>query len=328
MKQYGDPPSPGGAPVIANGYLQKAESQQAEDAVVDHLVAELEQNGVVVLPPLFTPLQIEAMQSAFEARLGGMRWNDLDGYEKEPLRDVLQDVLMLEQGFVNLALHPLVAKTLKRYIGSGFALTEAKGWRSLPTKRDFQGWHGDYWYDETKVQGIAKEVKLAMYLTNVRSGAFNYIKGSHQKQHPRVVQNSELEDVPKSSILEILGVAGTAFLFDSSGIHKQGVPILQPRRAVFYNYHDPQVPLAKEAVDYYRYHPLALNAAFLGNLSEEDQRILGFGNTTRYVPAFRRTTEYKNLYKAFSLAFGARLAIADVHERSVERIKRVLKLKR
>ena len=39
---------------------------------------------------------------------------------------------------------------------------------------------------------IPKEVKLAIYLTEVRSGGFNYIKGSHRKQHPRLVKNSEL----------------------------------------------------------------------------------------------------------------------------------------
>ena len=79
-----------------------------------------------------------------------------------------------------------------------------------------------------------------------------------------------------------MGPAGSAFLFDTSGTHRQGVPMLEPRQAVFYNYHDPDVPLQQEDIDYYRYHPLLLNAAFLGGLSPEDQRILGFGNKTNY----------------------------------------------
>jgi hypothetical protein len=301
--------------------------KESEDAVADKILAELQQNGVVVLPPLFTGEQIEQMRKAFESRLQGMRWNDLDGFEVEAHRDVIQDVLTLEQGMVDLAINPIVASVLKRYIGPDFALTEAKGWKSLPSKRDFQGWHGDYWYDDTKVPYIAKEVKLAMYLTDVRSGAFNYIRGSHQKQHPRLVENREVKDVPKSVITEVVGPAGTAFLFDSSGIHKQGVPILEERMALFYNYHDPRTPLAKEALDYYRYHPLMLNAAFLGNLSKEAERILGFGNKVRYKPAFRRTTEHKLLYRTFSLAFSASVTVDDFRERVQERVNRILKRK-
>jgi hypothetical protein len=296
----------------------------ADDRLAEKLAAELDQNGIVVLPPLFSPDQLRDMRKSFETRLHGIRWNDLDGYEKEPLRRVVQDVLTVEQGFVDLAVHPLVTGIIRRYIGPNFALTEAKGWKSLPTKRDFQGWHGDYWYDETKVTGIAKEVKMAMYLTDVRTGAFNYMQGSHQKQHPRVVSNRELSEVSESQIREALGPAGTAFLFDSSGIHKQGVPILEPRLAVFYNYHDPNVQLAKEALDYYRYHPLLLNAAFLGDLSPEAQRVLGFGNKIRYKPAFLRPTKHKFLYKTFDLAFGATVKVEDFCERAGNRLSRVL----
>lgn len=304
-----------------------ASPRVADEVTVKHLVSELRQNGVVVLPPLFTDQQIADMRKAFEARLHGVRWNDLDGYEREPLRHVLQEVLTLEQGFLDLAVHPLVADTLRTYIGRDFALTEAKGWKSLPTKRDFQGWHGDYWFDEKKVEGIAKEVKVAMYLTDVQSGAFNYLKGSHQKQQPRVVQTREVEDLISSNVLEIKGKAGTAFMFDSSGIHKQAVPILEPRYAVFYNYHDPKVPLAREAIDYYRYHPLMLNAAFLGDLSAESQRILGFGNKIRYLPAFQRATEHRHFYKTIERMFGACIWVSDFHERAVDRINRILQRK-
>jgi hypothetical protein len=327
MKEFRGTPARYPLTAALNDVDKRSQPEQEADRIVDRLVRDLEENGIAVLPALFTTEQIRDMRRAFEAPLRGMRWNDLDGYEKEPLREVIQDVLTVEQGFVDLAIHPFVAKTLARYLGTDFALTEAKGWKSLITKRDFQGWHGDYWYDETKVSGIAKEVKLAMYLTDVRSGAFNYIKGSHQRQHPRLVENNEVRDVPQGSIQEVVGPAGTAFLFDSSGIHKQGVPILEPRLAVFYNYHDPKVQLAKEALDYYRYHPLVLNAAFLGGLSEEAQRILGFGNKIRYIPAFRRTTKYKLFYKTFEKAFAVMIAMSDLRERVGERLSRVLKRK-
>jgi hypothetical protein len=233
------------------------------------------------------------MQRSFAARLKRMRWNNVDGYEKiERYRHMLPDVLQLHQGFVDLALHPLVKEVARAYVGDQVELTEAKGWLSKPTKRDFHGWHGDAWYDQEKAQGIPRELKLAFYLTDVKSGEFCYYRGSHGKQHPRTVRRWEMDDIPVGKIERVLGPAGTAVLFDTSGIHRQAVPILEPRQAVFYNYHDPNVPLQREDVEYYRYHPLLLNAAFLGGLGSDDMKLLGFGNKTNYVEGFERQSKH------------------------------------
>src|SRR5437016_2958625 len=107
------------------------------------------------------------MQAAFAARLKRMRWNDNDGYERtERYRFMVQDVLTLAQGFVDIGLHPLVKEALRKYLGGPFELVEAKGWRSLPTKKDFHGWHGDSWYAQDKIkERIPREVKLAFYLS-------------------------------------------------------------------------------------------------------------------------------------------------------------------
>ena len=287
------------------------------------LASELETNGIVVLPGLLNLEQLRDMQKAFASRLRRMRWNNLEGYQKtERYRHMVEDVLQLDQGFVDLALHPLVKQILSRYLGDTYELTEAKGWKSVPTKRDFHGWHGDAWYDQNSTTEIHREVKLAFYLTDVRSGAFNFIKGSHQKHHPRSVKNYEVKDFDSSQFAELTGPAGTAFLFDTSGIHRQGVPMLEPRQAVFYNYHDPSVRLQQEDVDYYRYHPLLLNAAFLGNLSAEDQRILGFGNKTNFQPAFERQAQSPFGYGVFSTAFSVQLRLRELRARTTGRLKR------
>lgn len=290
---------------------------------VDQLAAELDQNGIVVLHNLLSPEQLGGMQRAFASRLRRLRWNNFDGYQKtEPYRLMVEDVLTLDQGFVDLALHPIVKEVLHRYLGDEFELTEAKGWKSIPTKRDFHGWHGDAWYDQTHHQAeIPREVKLAMYLTDVKSGAFNFIRGSHRKQHPRMVPGSELKDVSASEIVEVKGVAGTAFLFDTSGIHRQGVPMLEPRQAIFYNYHDPQVRLQKEDVEFYRYHPLLLNASFLGGLSVDDQRILGFGNKTNYIPAWERPASHSLLQNVFRITHSTQLWAAKYKERVAARLR-------
>lgn len=296
---------------------------------IDALVSELEANGIVVLPNLLSAEQLRDMQKAFAVKLRRLRWNNIDGYQKtEIYRHMVEDVLLLDQGFVDLALHPLVKDILNSYLGTNYELTEAKGWKSVPTTRDFHGWHGDAWYDQTSASEIHREVKLAFYLTDVCSGAFNYIKGSHRQEHPRIVKNQEVNDLLASRLVELTGPAGTAFLFDSSGIHRQGVPILEPRHAVFLNYHDPGVRLQRDDVTYYRYHPLILNAAFLGNLSTEDQRILGFGNKTNFQPAFERPGRIPISYKTVNAALNAQLRIGNLIERISVRLRGVLRTPR
>jgi hypothetical protein len=71
------------------------------------LLAGLERDGIAVLPQSVAGEELRAMQSAFEARLQHVRWNDTDGYEKERFRQQLEDVLTLDQGFVDAALHPI-----------------------------------------------------------------------------------------------------------------------------------------------------------------------------------------------------------------------------
>lgn len=296
-----------------------------DNSVVDEMVSGLEQDGVVSVPKLLGADDLASMQRAFNARLSRLRWNNLDGYHKtEPYRHMVEDVLTLEQGFLDAAIHPILKGVLRRYLGR-FALVEARGWRSLPTRRDFHGWHGDEWYDQQATDAIPREVKLGFFLTDVRSGAFNYIKGTHRRTPPRRIRTLDLPDVPPSQIAQLSGPAGTAFLFDTSGIHRQGVPLLEPRHVVFFNYHDPLVRLQTDDVVAYRYHPLLLNAAFLGNLSEEDRCILGFGDKTNYAPAFELPSRHKRLDRVFSRVHDANLRIHDLRERLLARLNRSIR---
>lgn len=303
--------------------LAPTHSAQAET-----LASELERNGVVALPSLLTAEQLRGMQAAFAARLRRLRWNQFEGYQRtEPYRLMVEDVLLLDQGFVDLAVHPLVKEILARYLGPNYALTEAKGWKSLPTKRDFHSWHGDMWYDQNVEKEIHREIKLAMYLTDVHSGAFNVIKGTHQKQHPHNLKRAEIKELPMSERIELMGPAGTAFLFDTSVVHRQGIPMLEPRQALFYAYHDPSVPLQEEDIYYNRYHPLYLNAAFLGGLSPEDQRVLGFGNKTNFQPAFTRHDSPPLTYRAYCASLSVSLRWEQFRERMAARWRRALGLK-
>lgn len=292
-------------------------------ATVADLSSELEANGLVVLPNLFSAVQLREMQDAFEARLCRLRWNNFDGYQRTELyRHMVEDVLMLAQGFVDLAIHPLVKGILNRYLGSSYRLTEAKGWRSLATKRDFHGWHGDMWYDKRTETTIHREIKLGMYLTEVRSGAFNVIRGSHCRQHPHNLRKEEVRALPLSELVELKGPAGTVFMFDTSIIHRQGLPMLEPRRAIFYAYHDPKIPLQEEDIAYNRYHPLYLNAAFLGNLSPDDQRVLGFGDKSNSQPRFVRPDAPQFFYSLLNASQEARLRFEEIYERLKGRLQK------
>ena len=146
------------------------------------------------------------MQEAFEARLVRMRWNDVDGFEKtERYRHMVQDVLTLDQGFVDVALHPVVKEVLTRVPGTALPAGRGQGLEVPADGRDFHGWHGDAWYDQSGVRDIPREVKLAVYLTDVKSGAFHYIKGSHRKQHPRPVPRRGAARCPQDVVVAATG---------------------------------------------------------------------------------------------------------------------------
>lgn len=310
---------------ILESRATSASTPTAPGTSVRDIVQALETDGCVRLPPLFSGDVLREMQSAFAGRLRNLRWNNCDGYERgERMRLTVADVLTLSQGFVDLALHPLVIAVLDEYLGKTYSLNEAKGWKSLPTRRDFHGWHSDMWYDQTKITDrVPREVKVAFYLTDVTSGAFQYIKGSHGKA-PFHLKKDDVAALPLDRLEEFTGPAGTAVMFDTSGIHRQAVPILEPRQAVFYNYHDSSIPLQQEDVEYYRYHPLLLNAAFLGNLTPEAMRILGFGDTTHYQANFARTPAHRWLQGTMNALFGAKLWLGDWSGRVFGKLRRLL----
>lgn len=288
-------------------------------------VRALETDGCVRLPRLVDGDTFREMQDVFASRLRSMRWNNCDGYERgERMRLTVQDVLTLSQGFVDLALHPLITSVLDDYLGTNYCLCEAKGWKSLPTTRDFHGWHSDMWYDQSKVADrVPREVKVALYLTDVTSGAFQYIKGSQGKP-PHHLKKDDVASLPLDQLEEFTGPAGTVVMFDTSGVHRQAVPILEPRHAIFYNYHDSAIPLQEEDVEYYRYHPLLLNAAFLRDMTPESMRILGFGDKTHYQAGFARSHSHPWFHGTMTSLFGAKLWLNEWNARVLGKLGRVL----
>ena len=247
----------------------------------DAIVAALERDGIAPITGLITPEALGAMRAAYQRVLEHLAWSTTRGYQQtDPYRRMVEDILTLDPTFQALALHPRLQVILREYLGPEYVLTEVKGWETVATRADFHGWHNDAWYDH-ELPEVPREVKLGVYLTDVETGHFAYIKGSHLNNRHRHWNEREISGM-RDRIADMKGPAGSTFLFDTAGIHRQSSPVLKPRWVVMYNYHDIRVPLQKLDLSAYRYHPLILNAAFLGGLSAEEQRILGFGNQSQY----------------------------------------------
>jgi hypothetical protein len=296
-------------------------------ATADRVFAQLEQDGIAPLPAMLAPEALAGLQDSFERVLARPAFNTWVGYEQnEKWRLLVENALTVDPAVVGLALDPLLKSVLRRYIGPSFALTEARGWKTIRTTADFHGWHNDAWCDESKVDlsRRPREIKLAMYLTDVESGHFSYIAGSHTHAGPSRHWTEAEVAAMASRRRDMKGPAGSAFLFDTAGVHRQTTPVLKPRNVLFLNFHDPAVAIQALDVEHGRYQPLLLNAAFLPEMDDEDRRILGFGarkgravrDCTVGRPRIRR---YPVLHGGVSMALAARLEIQEL-QRQVRRV--------
>jgi hypothetical protein len=244
-------------------------------ACPDSILDDLERDGVVVLDDVLNDADFRHARDAFAAAAERLSWNTQPGFfHTDPFRRMVPDVLRLDEAFVALATAPTLLDVCSRYIGSNFILTEAKGWRSNPTRRDFHGWHNDAWY-APELSAVPRQLKLGVYLSDVTTGAFQYRLGSHKKHRPRHWTDEGAND--EGPLKGVLGPAGTVFLFDSSGVHRQETPIVTARDAAFLVFHDPDVPLQSDDLVADRYHPLIVNTASLSDLDAEQLRSLGVG---------------------------------------------------
>ena len=293
------------------------------------LLDELHSKGVVLLPPLLAEDQLVAMRSAFAARLKYPTFNTWKGYEQnERWRKLVEDCLALDRGFVELALQPDLHGLLAAYLGPNYVLTEARGWETIATRRNFHGWHNDAWYEES--QAITpRQIKLGVYLSQVDSGQFRYLAGSHRAGHKpghwneaQVAAMAQADSLP---IVDVFGAVGTAFLFDTAGIHRQASPVLQPRWVTFYNFHDPATPLQAGETAYGRYQPPLLSVGQLPYLDENQQRRLGMGGvaetSTAHLPPQRR---FWLLHGMIAKLLQARLLWRDLQDQ-LQRVNRRLR---
>lgn len=249
----------------------------------------LNRDGVYVLPHRIDEAQLASMQRQFDRRVSQMTLQRGAGYYMDdPYRKLVDDVLLLDEGFVHVALQRELLQVMTAFVGQGVCLTEAKGWRSMETTRNIHGWHSDAWYSPD-LDEVPRQLKLGVYLSDVRSGGLAYLKGS---QGQRPCHWSEAQAKAHGGLVHITGQAGTMFLFDPSGMHRQARPVIEQRDAVFFVYHDPEVPLQDADERVYRYHPVQVRVDTLGALNEMQMRVLGVGQKALYRPDWVHQARY------------------------------------
>jgi hypothetical protein len=280
------------------------------------IVAALDRDGIAPLPNLIALEALVSLQAAFTGALQRPSFNTWIGFEQnEKWRLLVENLLALHPACVELALHPLVAGAVREYVGADVALTEARGWRTIRTKRNFHGWHADAWH-APEVTGAPREVKLAVYLSDVETGHFAYLAGTHRNRsgarHWGPAEVTPLLHLERA----MRGPAGTAFLFDTAGVHRQTTPCLTPRDVMFFNFHDPAIAIQAEDVAHGRYRPLLLNAGYLPPLDAAEAALLGLGRARARPeagvvgrPAVRR---FPWLHDAMAAGLWARLEWQDV----------------
>lgn len=280
----------------------------------DKVLESLEKDGIALLGKIISDDQLKRMQDCYSRALKNPTWNTWIGFEQnEKWRKLVENVLLYDRAFLDSALNPNIMEVLQKYIGPDYELTEARGWETIATKHDFHGWHEDAWCSADLLPA-PREVKLACYLSDVTSGHFQYLKGTHGRAEPaRHWSDREVEPM-KDLLVNAKGEAGSCFLFDTSGIHRQSVPVLKPRWVVMYNYHDPKTPMGNFATGYGRYRPHMLNASFLGGLSNEQQRVLGFYRDTPEEPFHPNERRYRGTHSFVKATTKMRLEYQHIRQ--------------
>ena len=265
----------------------------------DVYLKQLKQDGILILNDFVSEQWLTDMQQSFNHKLEHINFNSTSGYQRyEMYRDYVENLLMVDPSFMKFAVQPELVKIIKGYISENLILKESRGWRTRIVKKHFHSWHKDGWYDKKIYSKPPKQLKVVIYLTDVTSGSFSYIKGSHRKikSNPHILHEhftNEFIEPYKEDIVFALGKAGTVIIFDTSGIHCQNSPNLSPRNAAFYTYNDAEICIDSSELAYGRYGQLFVSNEFINDgFTVEDLRILGFFQKKSGNKAAQNLTRY------------------------------------
>lgn len=209
--------------------LRRARREQA-----DAVVARLEHDGCVMLPPLLSDSAVAEMVAYLKdqdlvLRDGrAVRPDAVPG--DQPLASFPLATIVNCPHALELANHPRLLQLAAAYLHCTPTISTVGLRWSYPSlavdnvqhfHRDMDDWHS---------------VKLFLYLTDVdeMSGPHVFVLRSHLDSRREVFCRSHSEDevvrrYGAAALISIVGPRGTTFLVDTSGVHKGAVPLRRPR---------------------------------------------------------------------------------------------------
>lgn len=204
-----------------------------QEADLRDVVSELRQDGIAMLPDLFSASQLSDVVDHFRSQPLAHRTKTTAAYSLESI--------VACPGLMEAVNRPDILRLASAFIGCKPTL-QALGVRwSYPGKAsaDVQSFHRDP--DDWRF------LKLFVYLTDVdeESGPHVYVAGTHRTRRPwqaRTYAQSEIENRYGAKVRAILGATGTTFAADTNGIHA-GIPpkrtprlLLQAQYSILPNY--------------------------------------------------------------------------------------------
>ena len=237
---------------------------RAEQGEADRLEAELQRDGIAMLPAFVDAAAMGRIRAHLEGAQLAERFAPFRrGFTVD---DVPDNVHVAEYStahilrcpdVVNLANDPRLIEVAGRYLGCRPTISNLSIWWSLPadgTAQEAENYHRDV--DDWRF------VKFFLYLSDVdeTAGPHCFVRGSHRSPKFLRIRRVTDEEVsgafPREDQLRIAGRAGDAFLEDTFGLHK-GQPPTRIRRLLF------QVEYSVNPIAVYDYDPAPVGYANL-----------------------------------------------------------------
>lgn len=200
------------------------------------LLATLEEEGNVFLPPLTEIEELHALQATLAEMPCYDPWHPERGdflVADTPAETNNARIRNVEQlpAARALANHPLVLSIVSNYLGCRPTIDDILAWWSLPGRlapKEEQFFHRD--------NDAVRFVKLFIYLGDVEEdeGAHVFISGSHcdnllLERRRRYRDEEVMSAFGDNRAHKMAGAFGCAFLEDTFGLHKGAVPATKPR---------------------------------------------------------------------------------------------------
>lgn len=206
-------------------------------------LAEMADRGFLVLPPVFSPAEMDVIRGAVPRVLarGGP---EIIGEDDDP--SVVKMIFGMhgyDDVFRRVAFHPRLVEPAEQILGERVHLFQSR----LNVKPAFRAtgwpWHQDFnqWYRQDGMQ-TPRAVVAGLFVDDVNAcnGPLMMIPGSQKRGHILNANSMEIDDTviadaaAESGIVPVMGPPGTVVLFDCLIIHGSAANITPWWRRIFY----------------------------------------------------------------------------------------------